>query len=457
MPCRAILLLPLSAVLLALVAPLPVSAQQRPATITAPSGPGGADPAQFRAPPLDPLSLVMAYHRMAGTTIDFRPYAERSAVYSNANTFDRPDVLTREIARLEGQFAALDLNRTYVMRLGTQLRQYDGNRRGYALGLSPDSFVPMTDPATYKGYGLQFRNVDEVAFLPVGDSTAARNFAQRYGLNTQYDVAGDAVAELAFRLAEVPPAVGSGPTIVRADILAARVLTRNGQPMWDFGQTAAGRAPAAQAAAPGTAPTLKAADVQGIRIGMPLAEGAGIASRDYPIGRYGGSGGGRWFRELAPRNVQPGRDTAPRCGLDELPLADMLLRRDAGGSPEVPVSDASEACIGFGPAQDDGPTTREQIGRVTSGQRLAGATADTVRQALVEKYGTPTYSRNEGRVLQWIGRDPARPDGGQVSINARIDPRQEGGVLLGVEAKPYVDPSSQRAATPAAAPAAPRL
>ena len=59
-------------------------------------------------------------------------------------------------------------------------------------------------------------------------------------------------------------------------------------------------------------------------------------------------------------------------------------------------------------------------------------------------------------MLQWVGRDPAHADGGLVSITAHISPRREGGVLLGVEAKPYVDPNAQKAPTPAA-PAAPRL
>ena len=31
-----------------------------------------------------------------------------------------------------------------------------------------------------------------------------------------------------------------------------------------------------------------------------------------------------------------------------------------------------------------------------------------------------TYTQNRGRVLQWIGRDPARADGGLMSIKARI-------------------------------------
>lgn len=456
MRIHALRSLVLAVAVLAAFAPSPAPAQQRPAMAAAPSGPGEADPTLFRAPPLDPVVLVMAYHRFNGTTIDFRPYVEQSAAYRNATTFDRADVLTREIARLEGQFASLDLNRVYLMRLGTQLRQYDGARGGYPLGLSPESFVPINDPATYHQFGLQFRNAEEVAFLPVGEVTAARNFAQRYGLNTQYDNAGDVVAELAFRLAEVPPSLDGGTTIVRADIVAARVLTRTGQPMWDFGPTAAGRAPAPQVAAPGTPPMLKAADVQGIRVGMPVAEGTGIATRTYPTGQ-----GGRWFRNLKPDAASSssnlGTDRQFRCGLDPLSLNDESMRRQLGESTDVTVANASEACIGIDEDHKYNPGAAPVIARITSGQQLNGTTAEAARQALVEKYGPPTYTRGGGKVLQWIGRDPARTDGGQVSVTARIDTRREGGVLLGVEAKPYVDPSPRPAPVPVSAPSVPRL
>ena len=456
MHAHALRPLVLAAALLSYLAPPLAHAQQRPAIAAAPAGPGGTDPSLFRAPPLDPLLLVMGYHRLTGTGIDFRPYAERSTAYRNATAFDRADVLTREIARLEGQFASLDLSRTYVMRLGTQLRQYDGARGGYPLGLSPESFVPVNDPATYQQFGLQFRNSEEVAFLPVGDVTAARNFAQRYGLSTQYENAGDVVAEFAFRLAEAPPAVDGGTTIVRADIVAARVLTRTGQPMWDFGPTAAGRVPALQAAAPGAQPMLKAADVQGVRVGMPMAEGTGIASRAYPTGQ-----GGRWFRNLKPDAASSssnlGTDKQVRCGLDPLSLNDEMMRRQLGESTDTTVATASEACVGIDEDQKVTPGAAPMIARVTSGQLLEGTTVEVVRQALMEKYGSPTYTRGGGQVLRWIGRDPARVDGGLVSVTARIDTRREGGVLLGVEAVPYVDPNPRSAPVPASAPSAPRL
>ena len=446
-----------TAVVVAL-APSPAPAQQR-ATAAAPAGPGGADPSLFRAPMLDPLTLVMAYNRLNGTGMDFRPYAERSTAYVNATAFDRPQVLAREISRLEGQLATLDLGRTYLMRIGTQLRQYDASLGGYAVGLNPEAYVPVADPVNYHAFGVQFRNLEEVDTLRVGDATAARNFAQRNGLSTQFDVAGDVVAEFVIRLVEAPPAVSGGVTIVRADITAARVLTRNGQMVWDFGQTGAGRRPTTQSTAFSAPPTLKAVDVQGLRVGMPLAEGSGVASRAYPTKRYDDTRGGRWFRDISPQAEASASgihaDTAIRCGLDPVSMAEEMMGRQMGESGGA-VANTSDACLGFD-AGDGIAVPREGVGRVTSGQRVAGASVEAVRQALVEKYGPVTYTRNAGRELQWIGRDPAQSNGVPVSVTARIEPLKSGGVVMGIEVVPYVDPNPARPATPSAVPAAPRL
>lgn len=455
------LLLPFVAAFLVSLSGYPTlaQAQQRPAAPGVPTGPGGADPAIFRSPPLSPVEFVMAYHRLTGTTIDFAPFAQNSTAVRNATTFDRPDVLAREIARLEGQFAALDLGRVYLMRVGTQLRQYDGQRGGYPISLNPEAYISISDPVTSRPFGLQFRNVEDIAVVPVGDTTAARNFAQRHGLNTQYEIAGDVVLELAIRLIEAPPAIASGITIVRADIAAARISTRNNQPMWDFGLTSAGRAPAPTAAAPGSMPILKAADIQGVRVGMPAAEAAGIASRAYPTERYRSDQGGRWYRNITPGADRGGfNNTDIRCGLDAVSAYDAAMSFAQGGSlSDIPVADVSEACFGYDAAMGDGIVPRGMIARISSGQRLPGATFEVVRQALTEKYGTPTYTRQEGRTLQWIGRDPGRQDGSLVAITARIEARQGGGVVLGVDAAAYVDPIQRRAPVPASAPSAPRL
>ena len=427
-------------------------AQPRPEMSGVPSGPGGADAALYRAPALDPFSLVLAYNKLNGTVVDFRPYAERTTAYLNASAFDRQTVLTREITRLEGQYAAFDLSRPFLLRIGTRLRQYDAQRGGYSTGLNPDAYVPLADPVTGKGYALEFRNADDISFAPVGDAQAARNFAQRHGFSTQADTAGDVSLEFVVRLAEAPPAVGSNQTVVRADILAARVLAR-GQLVWDFGPTVAGRVPAQQVSQ-GTVPVLKAADVQGIRVGMPVEEGSGIASRTYPTKRWQDGSGGRWFRDINPDAEPPtgtlNREKAVRCGTDPLSLREATLRMQFDGRiGDEPVADVSEACLGY-------DAEGGRVSRVVSGQRLSGSTADAVRTSLVAKYGPATYSRNGGRVLQWIGRDPLRSDGAPVSLTVRLDSRPAGGIVLAVTAEPYADPNVSKPPI-APTPSAPRL
>lgn len=190
--------------------------------------------------------------------------------------FDRDSVLAREITRLQQQFRTFDLARVYDVRLRTELRQYDTARGGYALGLGEDSFIPIRDPATSKDYGLEFRNTGDVNFIPVGDATAARTFAERSRLNTQGPLAGMVVLQMAFRLADAPPVVDQGgPLMVRADILAARVLNSStGAVIYDFGLTPASRSPSGSSAEriAGGQAALKAADVQGLRLGMAQAE-----------------------------------------------------------------------------------------------------------------------------------------------------------------------------------------
>ncbi len=441
---------------------VPAFAQQRPAATGTPTGPGGADPSLFRAPVLDPLSLVMAYNRLNGTVPDFRPYAERSSAYVNASAFDRSAVMAREMARLEGQFASLDLNRVYAMRINTQLHQYDSARRGYALGFTPDTFVPIGDPVTGRRYDLQFRNLDEVGFLPVGDAVAARNFAQSHAFNTQYDNAGLVILDFVIRFAEAPPEVSGGSTVIRADIVAGRIITPSGQPVWDFGRTAAGAVPAPAALVPGVLPLLKAADIQGISVGMPAEEGAGIASRAYPTERWHNPQGGRWFRAIdpgaEPTGFVPNRAQAVRCGLDPLSGYDASMRAQMDGrTGDDPVADASQACLGYDVLAADGSATTGTITSVTSGQRLPGATLDSVRQAMVEKYGSPTYTREGGRLLQWVGRDPLHPDAAPVSLIARLGTERPGSVALGIKAQPYTAPGSSQATQSQAAPAAPHL
>jgi hypothetical protein len=85
----------------------------------------------------------------------------------------------------------------------------------------------------------------------------------------------------------------------------------------------------------------------------------------------------------------------------------------------------------------------DRVGQVAAQQFLAGGDAGTLRRALEEKYGKPTYVRGGGSDLMWVGRDPAKPDGEPVKIEALVGTEggQAGGsrVVLQVSLAPYVD------------------
>lgn len=408
----------------------------------------------YKQPPLDGAVLAFAYSRMNGITPDFRPYAERSTTTRAATAFDRDAVIARETARLQAAFQSFDPARVYDVRLNTELRQYDAARGGYPFALGEDAFIPFQDQATSKSYGLQFRNTGDVNFIPTGDPTAARAFAQRTGLNTQGTIAGIVILQIAYRLVEAPPALDNGgPLMVRADILAARVLNSTGAVIHDFGLTPAASRPSTDNVAAGQG-VLKAADVQGLRLGMQQADAEAVASRGWTA-KKGSQREGQvlWFNDLQAR-----QGNWAVCGsiTNEFPSP---IELDAGASPP-----SYKDCIGYGFARvgaSNGPYG-DRVGQVAAQQFLAGGDATTLRRALEDKYGKPTYVRGGGSNLVWVGHDPAKPDTDPLKIEARFgtETGQSGGirVVLQVSMVPYVDPQRPKpAAAQSAVSGGPRL
>ena len=253
--------------------------------------------------------------------------------------------------------------------------------------------------------------------------------------------------------------------MVRADILAARVLNSSTNAViYDFGLTpAASRLPSGtgQENAAGQA-MLKAADVQGLRLGMPQAEAEAIASRGWST-KKGSQQAGQvlWFNEIEARQG----DWAV-CGnlTNGYPSP---IELNAGVSPP-----SYKNCIGYGLTRvgaSNGPYG-DSVGQVATQQFLAGGDAGTLRRALEEKYGNPTFVRSlkrgglraGGSDLVGGGRDPAKPDSEPVKIEALIGiengPAAGNRVVLQVSLIPYADPQRPKpvAASPAVS-SGPRL
>ena len=230
--------------------------------------------------------------------------AATNAAANAATAFDRPAVIEREIARYQAAFQTLDLAKIYDVRLNVEIRQYDADRGGYTLPLSEDSFIRITNPATFKEYGLQFRNPGDVSIVPIADPTAARAFAAKSRLNMEGLLAGYGTLQIAFRLVEAPPALDTNePPMVRADIISARLLNNSGAVIYDFGLTPAARSAASWSSTevPGQ-PVLKAADVQGMRLGMTGAEAEAIAAKGWTTKRGSQQTGQKlWFNDLEVR------------------------------------------------------------------------------------------------------------------------------------------------------------
>lgn len=418
-------------------------AQTLPSAVAQPSRPSTNPTNLYSEPVLDGTTLAFAYDRLTGITPDFRPYAERSTPTKSANAFDRASVLARETARFQAAFQSLDLSKVYVVRLGTLLNQYSSERGGYTMNLSEDSFIRMVDPATSKEYGLKLRNSDESNFIAVGDPNAARAFAERTKLDTHGLIASTVVLQMAIRLAGAPPALDTGaPPMVNADVLSARVLRTDGSVIYDFGITPTARRIVAGTSAEPAGPTmLKATDVQGMRLGMSQAEAEGVASRGWTTKRGSQQlGQVLWFN-----NLQAREDDWAVCGditNGFPPPMDHMV-----GAPPPSFKD----CIGYSLARVGATNSPfgDRVGQVGAQQFLAEGDATTLRKALEEKYGKPTVVRGGGSDLAWVGRDPAKPEGDMIKIEAKLG--QENGssaqnrLVLQILMEPYVDPRQPQA------------
>lgn len=415
----------LAAAALAMMASGAASAQAQSLMQGRPPAPHGnpAGAAQFREPQFDATAAMIAYHRLHGSLPDFAPYAERSQAYQRATAFDREQVRAKEMTRLEAEFRRFDTTQPFLARLSTTLNQYDMTRRGYAIPLNENSFVGFYDSVSSRQYGVQFRNPDEANFIGIPDVAAARSFAQRNALDMQNTIAASVVLELVFRMVEVAPDVTNGPLLIRADIVAARVM-KGKAVMHEFRI-----APPMPAPQPDMVVSsgLKAADIQGLTIGMPQPEAEALAAKAYASGASRQADGVIGYFE----GLREG--SSPLCGVER--GAGMPAQTRDGAPTFFTVPDRSAACLAF---QAEPPRAGAPgiVWRVVSGQRLEMASRDQVRAALADKYGPPGAVLEGGTLLTWKGTDPARPDAPPVQINARIQESGTGALkalLLGIE------------------------
>jgi hypothetical protein len=205
----------------------------------------------------EPL-VALTYHKLSGEPLDLAAVAERSPAVQRATQFDRPDVLKAEIARLESELAAAEPKREFFVRVSDNISQYDHERGEFSVMLFQPGFYVQLQ-AFGQEYRLVFANGDGARAIPM-PKEEARLFDQ------QLSAMGRAVTnEIRFRvIGKGDPAGGvTGARVIRAEILASRLLDRDGRVVFTPRITAP-----VTAAAAAESFDVATADVSGFHVGV---------------------------------------------------------------------------------------------------------------------------------------------------------------------------------------------
>jgi hypothetical protein len=202
--------------------------------------------------------IALAWHKVSGVAIDFQRVAERSDAVRRVSNFDRPEALAAEIRRLEGLLAAARETEEFTMQVNDRIAEYDHASGEFSITLfEPGYFIPVE--ALGQQYQVVFANAASARAIPM-PREEARDFDAR--LNA---MGRGVLTEVRFRVIGTGDPAGAvgGERVVRAELLAARVLDRAGRVL----HTATVASAAAIAAA---APVLDLhrADVAGLRVGV---------------------------------------------------------------------------------------------------------------------------------------------------------------------------------------------
>lgn len=205
--------------------------------------------------------VALAWHRLTGEPIDFQRVAERSAVVRRASNFDRPDVLRAELARLEQTLASADPAAVFTMQINDRISEYDHGTGEFSITLfQPGYYIPLR--VFDQEYQVVFANAESARPIPM-PRDEAREFDAR--LNRAYRAV---LTEARFRIIGQgdPSGAVTGARVVRAELLEARVLDRQGSVL---------HVPTVvPVSALATAPAFDGAraDVAGFRVGVPLRD-----------------------------------------------------------------------------------------------------------------------------------------------------------------------------------------
>jgi hypothetical protein len=318
---------------------------------------------------LDPEQVALAYHRLSNEALDFARVADGSDAVRRASNFDRPDVLKAEIARLQGQLAAVNPAQEFTTRVNDHISEYDHTRAEFSITLfTPGYYLPVH--AFGQEYQVVFANAGSLKAIPMAKEEARDFDARLNGMNR------GVINEIRFRITGKgdPAGAVTGARVARAEILSARILDHSGNVLFTPTVTAPVTAEAVGSAAAFDA---GAADVSGFRVGVKGKDLEATLARLF----------GPVSRRPATSGVPAGVSTV--LSVNEMGCMTIMGRRN---NPEP-----GAVCI---LAMLDGDDLVRQV-RVERLFRYMDA--DVFRSALVRKYGAVAEAQGgvNGYALGW--------------------------------------------------------
>lgn len=212
---------------------------------------------------LDETAVAAVWHQVSGTPLDLERVAAQSDVVRRASNFDKPDATAAEVQRLRRMLDDLDVSRQFTVRVNDHISEYDHAAGEFSVRLfEPGYFVPLD--AFGEQYQLVFANADRARAIAM-PKDQARDFDVR--LNRAWRAV---TTEVRFRVigAGDPAGAVTGQRVVRAELLAVRVLDATGSVLHEPDLSA----PTSVAESSTPAFEIGAASVSGFSVGVPAAD-----------------------------------------------------------------------------------------------------------------------------------------------------------------------------------------
>lgn len=217
----------------------------------------GAAGADTQAEELDPEVLVLTWHKITNTPFDFDRAVNLSPKMAGPPTFDRPDIIKAEKARLQAILDAGSDKLEFTTTVSDGIAQYDHERGEFPVQLFQPG-VYLNYRLNYVDYRLVFANAGIARAIVMPDKEEARAFDQKLqSVGRQVDTV------VRFRIVGSGDPQGGvgGDRVMRGELISVKLVDRHGQVVY---------APEVKPV-PETPPARFAAsdiDVAGMRIGV---------------------------------------------------------------------------------------------------------------------------------------------------------------------------------------------